>query len=323
MTPKIDLRNRSNKEYPPEIAELVELYGGSPGKAEKAAGISIGQFSKIRSGTDKLTEFTKLRVRAAIEAGRNNGLPAQKKLTIPDACPPLIADLIRFKGSKTEAIKVLGTSDGGFYAVISGKNNMPPAWIVRAKAAMGQSVIGAPQEQEAATEADAPQVPEFVPWDGKVTTVKTKGAPGAPFTTRKGVAVPIAMLVERCGGAIGGAAKLAGHTAGWLLPLIEDPKNKFKEKPQKEIHNALHGIAPAFRASMGEDFDKYTLGLAIVMAGAANFDRIKDIADILNGRLVFKKSTKAGWLIIYKMATDDLAKFKRLALRDAHEIVCP
>jgi len=90
------------------------------------------------------------------------------------------------------------------------------------------------------------------------------------------------------------------------------------------VWSAMHGVTAApSHSTMGQDYDKYTLGLAICLFSAPAFDRINDIADILNGRLVFKKSTKSGWLVIYKLGKEDLHKFKKLALRDANEIVCP
>lgn len=245
--------------------------------------------------------------------------PNNQPLTIPATCPPLLADLMRHLGTKRATIELLGVGNGYFYRVMGGTQKMPAEWIIKAKAALGQPVIGIPHEEPPPDH----QIPDFVPWDGKLVTVMVRGVPGTKPKPLKGVPEPLAKLIDKLNGSRTGAANAMGRTAGYLSPFLTDPKNKFGEKAQRAVHQALHDVPPQDKHSMGEDYDKYSLGLAIVMTSATSFDRIQELAEVLNGRLVFRKNTKTGWLILYKMAIDDLPRFKRLALRDANEIVCP
>lgn len=327
-TPKIDLRNRGPVEHPPEIALLIEKYNGIVGNAERAAGISLGMFSKITRKSEKYTDNIKSRVRTALanevvlvpKKGENP--MGNSKLIIPDSAPPLLAELVRFTGSKARATKALGTSDGSFYAVLSGRREMPPEWIIKAKVAMGQSLI-AETVREPSQGVSTAQMPEFVPWDGKSKgTVKTRAHGKAKPRVIKNVPQPLVDLFNKHEGNVSGAARAIGMTGGALF-LWMDGTRPFKEENQRKVHAAMHGMPASNDISLGEQFDKYTLGLAIILLKGANFDRIADIADILNGRMVFRKNTTTGWILIYKMATEDLPKFKKLALRDASEIVCP
>jgi hypothetical protein len=256
---------------------------------------------------------TKQKVLAALEGKKVDTI-------LPETCPALIGQLLRAVRTRTAAAKILGTSDTTLRAVIDGSKEMPVQWIVRAKAELGMPVIGDAESEPQA--APSPAGPPFVPWNGKKVTVKIPGRNGGKPRFHKGVPEPLAKLIEKYGGNISQAAAACGHTSGAINPIFQDSK-KFKEPWQRKVFNALNGIPQQER--MSEDFDKYTLGLAIVMIGgsAQNFDRINDIADILNGRLVFRKNTKTGWLIIYRIATEDLPRFKKLAIRDANEIVCP
>lgn len=247
--------------------------------------------------------------------------PNQHSLIIPDKCPPLLADLIRLKGSKAQAWRVLGTSEGTFYKIITGRGEMPPEWIVRAKAALGVPVIGAPVEHS--PEPNAPQAPPFVPWDGKAKgTFQTRAHGKSKARTIKNVPQPLLDLMAKYNGVVQRASAAVGTTGNTLFKWIEG-EIQFDETRQRKVHAATHGMPASNDFSLGEQFDKYTLGLAICLLKGGNFDRIADIADILNGRLVFRKNTSGGWLLVYKMATEDLLKFKKLALRDANEIVCP
>jgi hypothetical protein len=291
MTEKIDLP------YPPEVAALIEMHGGIVAYAEKAAGLAKGYIYKLRLGKKSFTPYIKEKVEAALK-----GEPMEKtsmredSLKVPDTCPPLIAELIKAKGSKKAATKVLGTSDGAFYAVLRGERPMPPVWISRAKAALGQSVIGAPRElfsSEAPAQPAAPPVPEFVPWDGKTKgSFTTKPVGQHKARTIKNVPKPILDLIAKFDGSVIGAARSVGLGTGTALLNWMEP-GKFTVLKQRKLHAALHGQSPlgADRNSMGESYDKYETGFAICLMKGTNFDRIADIADILNAKVVFRKNT--------------------------------
>lgn len=68
--------------------------------------------------------------------------------------------------------------------------------------------------------------------------------------------------------------------------------------------------------------DKFRLGIAIVFAKATSFEHLYNLAEALNGICVFKKSTAAGWVAIFKMKRDKLNVFKIAGERDG-TIVCP
>lgn len=307
-------------DFPPEVAQLIARHKGNVSAAERAAGISPSTFSKMRAGKVQLTNYYKQRVLAQLNPEGTDMTTAKPPANpLPEKCPPLLAQLIEFTGTKKQAIRVLGTSDGTFYPVINGSKEMPPAWIIKAKAAMGQPVIG----PAAPAESDAPDVPPFALWDGKASdTIDIAGRGGQKGRKVKNVPEPLARLFAKGGGNMTTTSRMVSSSPNTVLKLMEDPKG-FTERWQRKVHDALHNVAPAFSASMGIDADKFTLDLAIVTTKGVNFDRINDIADLLNARLIFRKNTGAGWLLIYKMATPDLPKFKKIAMRDATEIVCP
>lgn len=307
-------------DFPPEVAKLVLKHKGNVSAAERAAGISPSTFSKMRAGKVLLTNFYKQRVLAALNPEGTDMTTAKPPAPpVPEKCPPLIAQLIEFTGSKKQAIKVLGTSDGTFYPVINGNKEMPPAWIIKAKAAMGQPVIG----PSTTAEPDGPEVPSFALWDGKaIGTIDIAGRGGQKGRKVKNVPEPLVRLFEKGSSNMTVTSRMLNSSPNTVLKLMEDPKT-FTERWQRKVHDVLHSVAPAFSAQMGADADKYTLDLAIVTTKGVNFDRINDIADLLNARLIFRKNTGAGWLLIYKMLTPDLPKFKKIAMRDATEIVCP
>lgn len=318
---------------PEDVLTLVNREG-SIFAAERAAGVSNGSFGRLRKGSP-YTGYLKDSVVHAMKKPNNQPTkeaPMDTKtirklnIELPDQCPPLLAELIRHKGSKAAAQLFFECGNGALYKVMRKQKPMPAEWIVKAKAALGHSIIGPVSAaiDEAVPPAALPVAPPFVPWDGKAVGIMAiAGKGGKKGRTVKNVPQPLIDFVQNvAGGSITTAVKMLGSSFGTLIAMIEKPK-MFTPKWQERIHLAKHGIATG-GSSMSEDFDKYTLGLAIVMInGSTNFDRVQEIADILNGRLVFRKNTKGGWLIIYRMATEDLPRFKKLALRDANEVVCP
>jgi hypothetical protein len=332
---------QTEQEKWPEIAALLAKYDGRPGRAERAAGISLGTFSKVRRGAEKYTPHMQAKVQAALErpteppkqkpikevkpkmakpAKAKNPIPRRRAMTeTPSECPPLLAEAIRKIGNKEATMRELHVSKGIFYDIMTGKREMPPAWIIKLKATLGQSVIGT---QINSTEPPPLVIPPFKPWDGKKKVNIKVRIYGGGSKVMKGVPEPLAKLVEKFDGNRSAASHAMGRSGNYITTFMVDPK-KFIERAQLAVHAAMHGAPPLVRNSLSEDFDKYTLGLAIVLIGPTGFDRINDLAEILNGRLVFRKNTKSGWLVIYKFATEDLPKFKKLAMRDANEIVCP
>lgn len=307
--------------YPPEVKQLIERHGGIVSAAEKAAGVSIRTFYKFYSGKRSFTDEMKARVMTALNNKPGDTNPMSSKLVIPNRCPPLLAQIVKKHGSKVATRNLLGIGQTTFNHMIDGKVPVPAATIIKIKADLGHSVIGAPLEPEA-PKSTVPAAPEFVPWDGKEKiTVSLKPKAGQKTGRKVSVPKPLGLLIQKFPN-LSAVAQSMGHTSGALTGMLDDP-TRFNDKWQRKVHAALHGLTPTSGTSMGEEYDKYALDIAICFVRGANIDRIADIAEILFAKMVFRKSTKEGWLLIYSMATEDLRKFKRLALRDASEIVCP
>lgn len=249
---------------------------------------------------------------------------------IPDTCPPLIADLIKHVGSKHQARRTLRCSESTLKKIMSRKAIIRPDWTERATAALAAPPARAPEGPSHLREAmntpliaPAPksQVPEFVPWDGKSFRAVTLNKPGGKKTVYKKVPAPLALLLEKyvtasdASRALGMSSSVVQH---WLAA-----HSAFDLKRQRRVHAAMHGEIPTSGEDSSEQFDEYRLDLALVMCRAQSYDRIRDIADILNGQLKFKRNTPAGWVLIYRIKGDDARKFKRLAGRDALDITCP
>jgi len=313
-------RTNYGKIDPPEFHQLIEKCGGKTKRAEAAIGVHAGKLSKIRGGFEQYTDLIKRRIQAVLN-DESIG-PVTKRVDptgIPENCPPILAELIRFCGNKKAATKALQCSESLFYKVTKGEKPMPPAWEPRAQAAMGKPVEGASYQAEAPPAG--PTIPPFVPWDGKdMRTILAGARPGQKPRKYK-LPTPLADLLERHKGNITAMAVSMGLNAGSLSGVING-QTGFSALNQRRVHAALHGSEPIARPSI-EDFDKYTLNMAICILKASNFDRVNDIADILNGRTIFKMNTKDGWLVIYRIGADDLLKFKRLASRDCVKIACP
>lgn len=310
-------------EFPGDVKNLIAKCDGVISRAEKLAGIGTGTFGKIRRGESPYSDYVKKRVEAALYGTpipKEKPMLAPQPTTLPETYPPLLAELIAHCGSKAKTARTLGTSEGSLYGVIDGKP-MPAAWVVRAKAQLGHPVIGA---APAADDSDEPATP-FVLWDGKAKgTFKTRAHGKSKGRTIKNVPQPIIDLLNKHDGIIQRASTAAGITGNTMFKWMEGLA--FTEDRQRVIYNAMHGKPTGMAGmtnTMGEDFDKYSMGIAICMLKGSAFDHVNSIAEILNGRLIFRKNTKEGWIIMYKLAIDDLAKFKKLAMRDANEIICP
>lgn len=313
MTNKIDTSG-----YPQEIARLIEKMGGVKA-AEDFVGSGHGMFAKIRAGAT-FTDNYKARIEAALRgqpmAAKKINRPAT--LMIPSTCPPLLASLIRFKGTRIGAIKALKCSGATFNAILNGAA-MTPVHIANAKAAMGRPLIDEPAPE--ATVPAAPPPPEFVLWDGKSKGTYQVQAHGKSKARKiKNVPQPILDLVAKTG-TLTGVANAIGSAIGTVTSLMEG-RVPFSEKYQRKVYAATNGLNTTPEAA--SDYDTYKLDLAIViLKGSQSFDRVNEIAEVLHGMLAWKKNTRDGWLLIYSMRAENAARFKRIAARDASEIACP
>lgn len=309
--------------YAPEISGLIRRCG-TVKAAEEAARLPQGLFHLIREGRREYTSRIEERVKNAIieiDQLTKERKVVPRPLEIPDTCPPLLADLLRETQSKQRARQILSCGEKLLKNVIEGAE-MPKSWEIKIKAHLGQPVLPG---VAAAASQEAPQdgAPVFVPWDGKTKgTVEIAAWGKAKGRKIKNVPQPIVDLVNKYG-KVSQAAAAMGMTGGALMNWM-DLQRPFDLVRQKKVHAAMHGMPGGGGVGeLGESFDKYSLGLAICLLKGHTYDRIAEVADILNGTMVFRKNTNSGWIIIYKMHVDDLPRFKKLAMRDASEIVCP
>lgn len=317
--------------YPPEVLALL-VHCKSINNAEITAGLANGTFGKLRDGKRAYTELTKQKVLTALDnftRKQEDKLPMPiPHAVIPASCPPLIADLIKHVGSRYQARRALSCSEATLKKIIEGKAELTPIWIERAKAALARAATLAPEgpahlraAMNAHPFAPKPDLPEFAPWDRKTFGEIAILRGGKKVRTQKKVPMPIVALFNKMG-SMADAGRAIGYSPGWLQNFI-DNKREMNLKLQNKIHAAMHGQVPSSGEGVGEQFDEYRLDMAIVLTKAQNYDRIADMAEILNGKLLFKKSTTAGWIFIYSIKGDDARRFKKLAMRDAQEIVCP
>lgn len=240
------------------------------------------------------------------------------------SCPPNLRELLRaVDWSYEQAANLTGLSQSYVANLARGQKGQRHAGPV----ALAKIDAGLRQVQGGVSvPAAAAQAPEFEPWDNKVRSVVVpKGKnPKIKKRTIKNVPSMLADLVEKFDVNFAAAGRAAGVVGSTVQLWTEEGAKMFNEKRQRIIWAALHGTPPTGLNGTGDEPDRYTLGLAVVQLQAKNFDRINDVAELLNGRLVFKLNTGVGWLLVYRMkGEDDLKKFKRIAVRDSGKIVCP
>lgn len=235
------------------------------------------------------------------------------------SCPPSLRELLRaVDWSYDRASEVSGLSKSYVANLARGQKGQRHAGPeALQKIEQGLRSVGG----GVSTHAEA--APEFVPWDNKLRTVIVPKTRTTPKRMIKNVPSMVADLLEQHGVNFSAGARAMGVTGGTLRQLAHG-EVEFNDKRQRLVFAALHGTLPTGLNGAGEEPDRYSLGLAVVQLQAKNFDRVNDVAELLNGRLVFKLNTTAGWLLIYRMkGQDDLMKFKRIASRDSGKIVCP
>lgn len=237
--------------------------------------------------------------------------------------PELTALIAKFddgtRGPKQRAAKAAGLHPAHFAKLSRGVEKTTEGTLARIRAALGDEAASPVPLQSSVSP------PEFVPWDQKTRSIVIPKTKNRNKRTIKNVPSMLADLIEQNDynfAAVGRAMSVVGTTAQlWA----EEGAEYFNEKRQRQVFAGLHGqIATGLNGSGADEPDRFSLGLAIVQLQAKNFDRVNDVAELLNGRLVFKLNTTAGWILIYRMkGQEDLQKFKRIVSRDSGKIVCP
>ena len=227
-----------------------------------------------------------------------------KPYVIPKKCPPELKRLIEHFGSKEKAFREIHVDKGRMGRVVDGKEEMPADWPARVEKALGGGDEG----------------PKFVPWDGTFATLQLKKRTGAPCRVYKNVPSMVIKLMEKFEGNVSAAARASGTTGNTIQSMIEG-KTTFDDRRQRIVFEGLFGVPAGDAEAQGPD--QYRKGIAICIVPSKNYDRVRDVAGLLKGKVFFKLSTPVGWLVIYELKPMDARKFKVIAGRDCQKIVCP
>ena len=163
--------------------------------------------------------------------------------------------------------------------------------------------------------------PTFTPWDGAKSNWVMPKRGSNPSRIFKNVPAPVIELLGKHNNNVSAAARAVGTTGNTITAMIEN-KTEFNDKRQRMIFEGLHGV-PASRMDEVDGPDQFRRGLAVVVVNSKNYDRVKDLVDLLDGEFMFRVGTPAGWVVMYGMKSNDARKFKRIAARDCIKIVCP
>ncbi len=163
-------------------------------------------------------------------------------------------------------------------------------------------------------------------WDKKMETVKFLNKTTGKKENIKMPAL-IAELFSRHGNVKNNVGRALGFS-GYSGVDTALQNGKYESRLHARAYAAVNGLPLPTNGhgKIEEDVrDAFTLGIAICLVALSDFERREEIAEIMGGALIFKRTAgNTGWWAIYRIAPKDkLEKFKRLASRDAKKIVCP
>lgn len=241
-------------------------------------------------------------------------------------CPSVLKQLVEREGNFVRAAEKAGLSKYTLREIGNGSRAMTKEVEAKVTAALENKPNGKHQEPppmntQAAQSYEGPK--SYPEWDGKRRNAKTFSAGGSETIT-KNLPGPLADLFDKIGGRKVNVARAVGYS-GWsaVEPYIANDK-KYRTRLHAKVMAALAGDLPLAPPEPTQEPDTYKLDLAIVILSLSEYERVDEMANILGGTRLFRKSTKAGWLLLFKFPTrEKTEQFKRLAKRDTHEIVCP
>ena len=244
-----------------------------------------------------------------------------------EKCPPELAELINRHGNVANAAKATGLSKWTMRDIGGGRKPFTEKFKAKVLEALATKTNGASHPNPPPVIATSPFAPlGAVPeWDGARRSVKYKAQKGK-IKTERNLPSPVADLLEMHHGMKAQTARAAGYSGWGGMALHFKPDAKYRKNLHQRVMKALRGDAPTTTptATADQGPDEYRTGFAIVILSLKDYERIDEMAAIIGGHRIFRKSTKAGWVVFYKFAhRDKTEQFKRLATRDASEIVCP
>lgn len=303
---------------PDLLRELIEE-AGSKGAACKAMGIYSSDLSPLIQGKNPFTFHRQQQARNALAQLKGN-MNMSIKVTLTDKCPPILKALIEQEGGYAQAAKKIGTYKDAIRKTATGTKEMTEA--------LKEKILAALPPQPSSAPFGAPKVAverkEYPPWDGKTRAAKAHGVGGKSLTLKK-IPVPMADLLDKHHGNRAHACRAAGYSSSTPYVTVQEKLSTYTPKMHSRFMAALAGEAPPSEAMATHALDKYITNLAVCMLNLADYEAVEEIAEIFNGELVCRMPLSGSlWMAIFRMSNrEKLEKFKRVARRDAKEIVCP
>jgi hypothetical protein len=267
--------------------------------------------------------------------GKDTEMPTgvrSKPITVQDIgkkCHPLLAQCIVHAGGVQPLADAAHMGSNNLRLIRDGER--PLTERVRAKLAAYANqhkleIETASVTAVVADQARAPQpaLPALVPWDGKsFVAVEVQAKMGEKPKKFKKCPAPLAEALNAVGGSRLKLAKALGFTHATPISDVLNGVKSFDVKMQTKLHRLRHGLSPSTDEPAAQD--DFKLGIAICLTALNTYERLEEIAEVLQGARIVRRGTgTAGWLVIWRFPTNEKTMtFKRLAHRDAKEIICP
>lgn len=242
--------------------------------------------------------------------------------------PPILAALVKQQGNFKRISEKVNYSVGILRQMARGERPLPPELEIKMKALLAADG-GEVKDEAASSSALLP----ITAWDGKRRDAKLRPIKGKPTILKK-IPAPLADLVDKLTKNKGepvsqmDVARAIGMSGFNSIATHSKKDAAYNKNLHNKVIAALRGdVLPGSAAEVAGNsggVDTFKLRIAIVFTNAANYDRIAEIADVIGGRRSFRRNTKTALIVIYSFkSAGKTGQFKRLALRDATEIVCP
>lgn len=226
---------------------------------------------------------------------------------LPETCPAVLAELLQAHDDDRQKVaNMLDVTKSHLGKVVNGTDKLPEK--------MEASIKKLLPKEGGAEPALKPDV---------VITQRRSNLKGLPDWA-KGADPLIIKLLEKFEYNRSASVAAIGSANSVILKEFASGKRRFTDTWKERVEAALRGEPiPVAKVETNEELDKYTLGLAIVVATAAEFERLYDLGQALDGKWLFKFPVRGIWIAFLKTSSDKLKTYKKVALRDAIAIVCP
>jgi hypothetical protein len=242
--------------------------------------------------------------------------------------PPVLAALVNQQGNLKRLSEKLNYSVAILRQMTNGERPIPPDLEAKMQALLVADGGPVPNS-DGSTSSPLP----ITTWDGTRRDATLRPIRGKPTILKK-IPRPLADLVDKLTKAKGepisqmDLARAVGLSGFNMVAAHAKKDAAYNKNLHTKVIAALRGdIMPGSAADVAltsGGVDTFKLRLAIVFTNAANYDRVTEIADVIGGKRSFRRNTKTSLIVIYSFkSAGKCGQFKRLALRDATEIICP